>query len=107
MADIFAGRGSVGNGDAMPSIAAGDFDELPNVSKLMIGVMRADGKSYETPPHTLIAWIEGSLVKFLFNGPEGQPRLFGTTSGLSHGLHGIEKSLGSGMCEWKPPKRKK
>lgn len=107
MADIFAGRGNAGNGDAQPHASAGDFDELPNVSRLMVGVLRADGKSYEYPPHSLIAWIEGSLLKGLFNGPEGQPRLFFSTSGLSHGFQGIESALANGNCEWKPPKKKK
>jgi hypothetical protein len=107
MANIFAGRGNVGNGDRRPNLAAGDYEGYPHVSQLMVGVARQNGDGYETPPHTLIAWVEGTLLFFLFNAGDDQPRLFGSTSGISHGLEGIETALASGNCQWKPPKGKK
>lgn len=104
MADIFDRRGSVSEGDGRPLSSAGDFEELPRLSRLMIGEWSDANSKWKLPPHSLIAWAEGSIIKFLFNAGEKEPRLFGSTSGLSHGLKGIEAALANGQCEWKPPK---
>ena len=107
MGDIFDQRGRASTENGHPAQSAGDYDELPHVSRLMVGVWSEHKKNWELPPHTLIMWLEGSIAKFLFTAKNDNPRLFGTTSGLSHGLGGVQTALASGQCEWKPPKGKK
>lgn len=107
MGDIFDQRGRGCENNGRPAMSAGDYDELPHVSRLMVGVWSDERKEWELPPHTLIMWLEGSILHFLFAAGDKEQRLFGTTSGLSHGLNGVQTALASGNCAWKPPKAQK
>ncbi len=91
----------------LEALPGGDYDEAPNVSILLAGKPSADGKGWESPPHRLTLWLEGSLLKFVFTSEDDQPKLYGSTSGLSHGLAGIETAITTGMSEWKKPRPRK
>jgi len=87
--------------------SAGDFDGLPLLSKLMCGVGNADGKGYKLAPHTLTIFLEGSLLKATLGvtgAQDANPKVWLVTSGLSHGLKGIEDALRNDQFEVKPPR---
>lgn len=104
MGDVISGRTSCNSNGLADSTLAGDFDELPQLSKLMCGVKTPDGRGWICPPHTLVVWLEGSLAKWCFRSDDKSPKLYGAISGLQHGLRGIESALANLQCEWKAPR---
>jgi len=104
MGDLFANRKRVCVNDTLSISGAADFEKFPLLSALLAGIGNADGKTWQSPPHTLTLWLEGSILKFAAGSGDDQPKLFGTTGGLSEGLEGIEKALKDEHYEWKKPK---
>jgi hypothetical protein len=107
MSDVLDDRKAVLSGGFASVSSAGDFDELPNLSKLMCGVPGKASGTWECPPHNLTIWLEGSTAKFALGAGDSEPKCFGTFPGLSSGLLGVEQALVKKTCEWKQPKDSK
>jgi hypothetical protein len=103
MADVFKGLQALSQQDLTQLNACCDYNELPSISALMGGVAKSDGKSWEHPPRSLTIWFEGDQAKFCFGAGDEHPKLYGTFSGLSDGLLGIERALEKGQYSWKKP----
>lgn len=107
MSTVLDGRKKCLDGKSLQIAAGADFDELPNVSVLMAGKIGKDQKTWESPPHSLILWLEGTLLKFCFRSDDDAPKLYGSTSGLPGGLAGIEQALKQENCDWRHPRSSK
>lgn len=81
-----------------------DFDQYPLVSQLLAGKALPNGGGWELPPHKLLLWPEGDILKFLFTAGDEHPKCWGTSSGLAEGILGIEKALTDGDYDWRKPR---
>lgn len=78
-----------------------DFDELPELSAMLGGILSSDGKAFLAPPCSLTLWVEGGLIKFVLGAQDDEVKTWGTFPRLSEGLYGVEKALVDGNCETK------
>jgi hypothetical protein len=107
MSDVFSARNAAKGGGVFGISSAGDFEELPLLSKFLCGLVGKDGKSWEIPPHSLTVFVEGSVVKCVIGSGDDEPKFFGTISSLASGFQGVETALKTQTGEWKPPKSSK
>ena len=91
--------------DAVRDLRSGiDIGDLELIGELLCGKVGGSGLEWERPPHKLLLWLEGGLLKFVFMAKDTDPKLWGTSKGLAEGLLGIENALAKEQCEWKYPK---
>lgn len=77
---------------------AADYEEYPELSTFLAGVLGPDGKSWECQPQTVTLWLEADMVHFCIGRREEPVKIFGSFGGLSEGLAGLEAALASGRC---------
>jgi len=84
---------------------AADFDEYPELSTFLAGVLSGDGKSFELEPQTITLWLEADMVHFCIGRTLAPVKLFGSFPSLSQGLAGVEKALTDGHFSERKAKR--
>lgn len=78
-------------------------ESLPLLGEALSGVYNPSTKVWESQPHTLTIWLEGTLVKFCLSAGDSHPKFFSSFQGLDSGLEEVEKCLGEKRGDWKQP----
>lgn len=99
-------RKSAGTDAASFSLPDSDREAYPNIATLLLGVPGKASGTWDTPPHTVVIFVEGGRLKAIVGAGDENPKFFTTVNQLEGFLDDLELCLETNKGEWKPAKGK-